>query len=71
MKVKTIFNLSGFDAVSETGEQQLVGGFSTSFNAAVSVTGEGGSNNCSAGNCIAGCGKGQNVGCNAVAGCGA
>ncbi|MDP1814042.1 MAG: hypothetical protein Q8K92_06295 [Leadbetterella sp.] len=66
------FNLNDFESISETSENQLVGGFSASlsFNLAMSY-GDDNSNNCSAGNCVKGCGTGQNVDlCNTTPGCG-
>ncbi|MDP1814041.1 MAG: hypothetical protein Q8K92_06290 [Leadbetterella sp.] len=66
------FNLNDFESISETSENQLVGGFSASlsFNPAMSF-GDDNSNNCLGGNCVDGCGSGQNVrGCNTVSGCG-
>lgn len=71
MKVKLNFEINGFEAISEDSESRLIGGFSPSISA-TAVTGDESSpaNNCAGGNCVANCGSGQNVGCNAVAGCG-
>ncbi|MDP1814039.1 MAG: hypothetical protein Q8K92_06280 [Leadbetterella sp.] len=70
--INSSFNLSNFESISETSENQLVGGFSSSlsFNLTMSY-GDDNSNNCEGGNCAAGCGTGQNVkSCNTVSGCG-
>ncbi len=71
MKLSMEFNFSNFESLSENSEQKLVGGFSPSVSLGVTASDlTGGSNNCEGGNCIAGCGKGQNTGCNVVSGCG-
>jgi hypothetical protein len=70
MKVKISVDLTKFESVSETAEQKLLGGFSASFSSDLENVGDEGSNNCAGGNCVEGCGKGSNSGCNTVAGCG-
>jgi len=64
-------DLSKFEFISEATDGKLLGGFSASFEVASLFNPDGdGSNNCNGGNCVAECGKGQNVNCNTVAGCG-
>lgn len=70
MKLNLSFQISGFEPISEDSEKKLVGGFSSSM-AGMALPTEGeGSKNCAGGNCVSGCGNGQNVSCNAVPGCG-
>jgi len=74
MKVKNFFYVGDFESLNETSEQHLIGGFSSSFtvegNSAANLN-EVGSNNCDGGNCVSGCGSGQNVICpNAHFSCG-
>jgi len=69
MKNSLKFSISNYELISETNGQQLVGGFSSSFNYSVNEL-EAGANNCDGGNCRAECGTGQNIQCNTVAGCG-
>ena len=69
--MKISIDLSQFESISESSEQILVGGFSATFSVgAAAFTGDTGDNNCSGGNCKIGCGNGQNINCNTVAGCG-
>lgn len=71
MKVNISVDLTRFESVSETAEQKLIGGFSASFSTNLTENvGDEGSNNCAGGNCVEGCGNGQNNKCNTVAGCG-
>lgn len=68
-ELKVTFNISNFEPISEDSGNKLVGGFSAS----VSGIGESVlslSNNCSGGNCVEGCGSGQNINCNVAKGCG-
>lgn len=69
-KIKLTFNISSFEPISEDSENKLVGGFSSSKSGGKDSVANL-SNNCHGGNCVWGCGSGQNVGCNEVAGCGA
>jgi len=64
------FSFSKFETIAEQTDGQLVGGFSSSFSGSSLSTEEVGSNNCAGGNCVSGCGDGQNSGCNTVSGCG-
>ena len=68
-KVDFSFNLKNFETISENSESKLVGGFSATFFSSEKEFDQG-ANNCSGGNCVAGCGNGQNVDCNTVVGCG-
>ncbi|WP_452225611.1 hypothetical protein [Lacinutrix chionoecetis] len=68
-KIKLSFNISNFEPISEDSENKLIGGFSTSLSGSGDSL-ETLSNNCSGGNCVEGCGSGQNINCNAVKGCG-
>jgi len=69
MKQKMTLAFDDFEGISESQGNQLVGGFSKSFSVQEIVLNEAASNNCKGGNCAVLCGS--NVGCNAVAGCGA
>jgi len=66
------FNFKDFEKISESHGEKLVGGFSQVVAQAMVEFDKdpGGSNNCDGGNCKAGCGNGQNIQCNTVAGCG-
>lgn len=69
--LKINFNLADFEAISETAENQLVGGFSTSISVMAGTPFAVEDNNCNGGNCVSGCGTGQNVSqCNTTPGCG-
>lgn len=68
-KINLIFNISDFESVSENSENKLIGGFSSSLKGGIHNL-EALSNNCDGGNCATRCGSGQNISCNAVAGCG-
>jgi len=58
-----------FEVLNESSQGSLIGGFSIALNAVISNATE--SNNCQGGNCVDGCGSGQNVSaCNTVKGCG-
>jgi len=74
MNAKLMFNVSSFEPISDIGSEKLIGGFSTSFSVSMvhgSDINDVGSNNCAGGNCVSGCGNGQNIHCsNAVPGCG-
>ncbi|GAA4208142.1 hypothetical protein GCM10022289_31640 [Pedobacter jeongneungensis] len=71
MKFKLNFQVNDFETISEDSEKKLIGGFSASMAMINNEEGEGGgANNCAGGNCVAKCGEGQNVSCNAIAGCG-
>lgn len=66
LKIKTVIVLNDFEKVSES-QKKLVGGFSQSFSGAIeSLDSAGTTNNCNGGNCVAGCGAGQNVECNVL-----
>lgn len=68
MKLK--FNLSNFEPISESSENKLIGGFSPSISIEIKDH-EFNTNNCNGGNCVSGCGNGQNVQtCNTSMGCG-
>ena len=69
--MKANFNVGAFETISETSEQKLIGGFSTSFKFKLvgALTSEGTTNNCQGGNCTDLCGSGQNIKCNSVVGC--
>lgn len=67
-KIKITFDISNFEPISEDSGNKLVGGFSASMSSNGESL-ESLSNNCNGGNCIKGCGDGQNVNCNTVAGC--
>jgi hypothetical protein len=69
MDLKISMSLNRFESLSETAENKMIGGFSASFSTEP-VDDGGGSNNCDGGNCKTGCGTGQNISCNTVAGCG-
>ena len=56
-----------FEPLSEDAEN-LLGGFSASLSSSAFEGGSGAANNCLGGNCVAGCGSGQEV--NTVSGCG-
>jgi hypothetical protein len=66
---KIFFQLSDFESLSESGENQLIGGFSNSISiTTLQALGDG--NNCLGGNCTSGCGDGQNISkCNTSVGC--
>lgn len=71
--LKINFKVGDFEAIAETSENKLVGGFSNSLSVfsgnpfAAAADG----NNCSGANCTSGCGSGQNLnGCNSYAHCG-
>ena len=49
-----------FEPLSEEAEN-LLGGFSSSLSASSFEEGSGAANNCNGGNCVAGCGSGQEV----------
>ncbi|HSC40142.1 MAG TPA: hypothetical protein VLD19_19795 [Chitinophagaceae bacterium] len=69
MKKTQSANFAKFEVLNETAQGTMVGGFSVVLNATVNLLE--GSNNCQGGNCVEGCGKGQNVSaCNTVSGCG-
>ena len=70
MKLNLQIDYADFEIISENSEKKLIGGFSSSLFIDGSIDPIDGSNNCNSGNCIEGCGKGQNVNCNTVAGCG-
>ncbi|GEM_PF-673451 len=57
-----------FEVLEENSLNRFVGGFSASFNGDDNDQDDGSSNNCAGGNCVEGCGKGQNPGCNTVTG---
>lgn len=60
-----------FETLTESNENTLIGGFSASISIVETGVGEFNSNNCNGGNCVSGCGNGQNVGtCNTTMGCG-
>ena len=63
---KERFSFLRFEPLSDASER-LLGGFSASLSA-TSVTEETGANNCNGGNCVAGCGSGQDI--NTVKNCG-
>ena len=68
-KVKMMFDITKFEAVSEDSENKLVGGFSASVANRLNQdqqTAE--ANNCQGGNCESGCGGGQTL--NGAPGCG-
>ena len=67
---KITFDISNFEPISENTENKLIGGFSQSQSSSVRFDFNVEGNNCQGGNCVEGCGSGQNIGCNAVAGCG-
>lgn len=70
LKIKTVIVLNDFEKVSES-QKKLVGGFSSSFHQIDSIKiDDGSTNNCNGGNCVSGCGTGQNVNCNSTLGCG-
>jgi hypothetical protein len=67
---KINYILSDFEVLSELSESQLVGGFSSAISIQVGAPLGVEDNNCSAGNCVSGCGSGQNLSkCNTVPGC--
>ena len=66
--MKTSFNISLFEEISENQENQLTGGFSTVVTSHLEVLTFDNTNNCQGGNCVKGCGS--NDACNTVAGCG-
>lgn len=69
--LKINFKLADFEAITETAENQLLGGFSTSISVIAGISFAVEDNNCSGGNCTSGCGTGQNVSkCNTTIGCG-
>jgi len=57
-----------FEKISESQEQNLVGGFSKSFSNQNGISFSEETNNCHGGNCASGCGP-TNIGCNVTAGC--
>jgi len=62
--------ISSFELISEESDGRLFGGFSGTFSIESLTNSLAlGSNNCNGGNCVAGCGKGQNTGCNTTYGC--
>lgn len=72
LKIKTTLFLEGLEKVSESDGKTLIGGFSLSIVGPGGLdpdTGTGEANNCQGGNCVSGCGNGQNVQCNTIAGC--
>ncbi|WP_452225610.1 hypothetical protein [Lacinutrix chionoecetis] len=67
---KISFNLLGFEPITETSENKMIGGFSDSVNGKIDSLNTL-SNNCMGGNCTKGCGDWPtNDSCNSVAGCG-
>lgn len=67
-KIKVIFEIKNFESLSENSENKLVGGFSHTISGGGNSSGTI-SNNCQGGNCVEGCGSGQNVQCNQTIGC--
>ena len=71
MKVRVKIDFTQFESISQSSGERLIGGFSTSFSiGAAGFEGDVEGNNCEGGNCVDGCGNGQNNKCNTVAGCG-
>ena len=69
IKSKTKLVLTGFEKISESQENKLIGGFSKTISDPTTILDGGGTtNNCQGGNCKDGCGQGQNVNC--IQGCG-
>ena len=68
-KVSLLYKLENFENISEDSENKLLGGFSATFFSSEKEFDQG-ANNCNAGNCVAGCGSGQNIDCNSTAFCG-
>lgn len=64
-----MFEISKFEALSETSGNRLVGGFSDTITGSSNSSGTL-SNNCQGGNCVERCGSGQNIQCNGVRACG-
>lgn len=68
--IKVTVNISGFEPISETSENKLIGGFSASLSTNDESL-QSLSNNCHGGNCVKGCGGWpSNDWCNSVPGCG-
>lgn len=68
---KMKFSVVNYEVIVEHPDGMLLGGFSGSYSTGKDEDPPGGANNCEGGNCVKGCGNGQNVGgCNTVAGCG-
>ncbi|GEM_PF-1141901 len=68
MKKKKTIIYENFEKISESQENNLVGGFSTSFSNQAQVRFDIDTNNCKI-NCIPAC-RPENSGCNTIASCG-
>lgn len=71
-KATISFQISNYEAISESSESKLVGGFSKSQSSSTSYDFNT-TNNCYGGNCTPDCGDGpigQNLNCNVAQGCG-
>lgn len=63
IKSKTTVILTGFEEISESHVKQLLGGFSHTITNPNTGIDTGTTNNCEGGNCVTGCGNGQNINC--------